>query len=328
MRRLPVLGISLCLAAGGALAADYSGSPQALALIEEMVEEHQYDRETLQRVFDSAERKQPILDAIARPAERTKTWGEYRKIFLTPARTEAGLAFWQQHAEALSRAEREYGVPAQIIVAIIGVETFYGKHKGRFRVVDALSTLGFDYEPRQSFFRKQLKEFLLLSREQRFDPLELTGSYAGAMGFPQFIPSSFRAYAVDFDGDGQIDIWNNPVDAIGSVANYFRRHGWQQGAPVVTRARVSGSRYADGVSDKLKPAQTLEQLEALGWEPLQAPAADASVRGIRLQGERGSEFWVGMHNFYVITRYNHSTLYAMAAYQLSEELKDAQAKAL
>ncbi|WP_426415932.1 lytic murein transglycosylase B [Aestuariirhabdus sp. LZHN29] len=328
MRLLSALGVSLCLSASSVFGADYSDSKEAQKLIDEMVQEHQYDRETLERVFDSATRKQSILDAIARPAERTKTWHEYRQIFITPSRTKAGIAFWQQHAEALARAEKEFGVPPEMIVAIIGVETFYGKHRGKFRVVDALSTLGFDYPPRQTFFRKQLKEFLLLSREQGFDPLDLTGSYAGAMGFPQFIPSSFRAYAVDFDGDGQIDIWNNPVDAIGSVANYFRRHGWQQGAPVVTRAHVKGDQYGEGVSDSLKPGQTLDELQALGWEPLQVPAADASVRGIKLQGEHGSEFWVGMHNLYVITRYNHSTLYAMAAFQLSEELLDGMPKAL
>ncbi|MCL6416707.1 lytic murein transglycosylase B [Aestuariirhabdus sp. Z084] len=323
MRFWPVLGVALSLMANAVLAADYQDSKDAEKLIEEMVQEHQYDPEVLKRVFNSAARQQSILDAIARPAERTKTWHEYRQIFVTPRRTKAGLAFWQEHEESLARAEQEYGVPAEIIVAIIGVETFYGKHRGKYRVVDALSTLGFDYEPRKKFFRKQLKEFLLLSREQQFDPLDLTGSYAGAMGFPQFIPSSFRAYAVDFDQDGQIDIWNNPVDAIGSVANYFRRHGWKQGDPVVTRARVSGQQYADGVSDNLKPGQALSQLQSLGWEPLELPTSDDKVRGIKLQGEHGSEFWVGMHNLYVITRYNHSTLYAMAVFQLSEELKDA-----
>lgn len=324
MRALCALFLPLVLTPMFSLAADYQGSEEVRNFISEMEQEHQYDRGVLDKVFASAERKQSILDAISRPAERTKTWKEYRKIFVTEKRTAAGVTFWQENAEVLERAESEYGIPPEVIVAIIGVETYYGRHRGKFRVVDALSTLGFDYEPRKTFFRKQLKEFLLLSREQKFDPLELTGSYAGAMGYPQFIPSSFRAYAIDFDGDDRVDIWNNPVDAIGSVANYFSLHGWRKGESVVTRARVSGDRYAEGVSDNLKPEQSLTELRALGWDPLQEPSAEGSVRGIRLEGERGAEFWVGSHNHYVITRYNHSTLYAMAVHQLSEEIRDAK----
>ncbi len=324
MRVLRALWLPLVLAPMICHGADYRNSEDALSFIAEMEQEHQYDRAVLNRVFAAAERKQSIIDAISRPAERTLTWKEYRKIFLTSKRTDAGVTFWREHADTLERAEAEYGVPAEVIVAIIGVETFYGRHRGKFRVVDALSTLGFDYEPRKTFFRKQLKEFLLLSREQQFDPLELTGSYAGAMGYPQFIPSSFRAYAVDFDNDGRIDIWNNPTDAIGSVANYFSRHGWKDGATVVTRARVSGDQYLEAVADNLKPMQSIEDLGASGWDPLQEPSAEGAVRGIKLQGELGSEFWIGSHNFYVITRYNHSTLYAMAVHQLSEEIRDGK----
>jgi membrane-bound lytic murein transglycosylase B len=205
-------------------------------------------------------------------------------------------------------------------VAIIGVETFFGRNTGNWRVIDALATLGFDYPPRADFFRKELREFLLLTREQQVDPLALKGSYAGAMGLPQFMPSSFRAYAVDFDHDGHIDIWSNPVDAIGSVASYFQRHGWVAGDPVVTRARIEGTRFADGLTQGLEPLKSVGDLRRLGWTPLDAVDDSYAVTAFRLEGAEGDEFWMGLPNFYVITRYNRSVMYAMAVHQLSVAL--------
>ncbi len=303
-----------------ALAGDYQGSPVVDEFIGELVRDQGFAAPQLQALFAQVERKQPILDAIARPAERVKPWKEYRPIFLTDARISRGVEFWNQHAEALARAEREYGVPAQVIVAIIGVETFFGRNTGNWRVIDALATLGFDYPPRADFFRKELREFLLLSREQQVDPLSVTGSYAGAMGLPQFMPSSFRAYAVDFDHDGHIDIWKNPVDAIGSVASYFQRHGWVAGDPVVTRARIAGTRFADGLTQGLEPVKSVGDLRQLGWTPLDAVDDNYAVTAFRLEGAQGDEFWMGLPNFYVITRYNRSVMYSLAVHQLSTAL--------
>ncbi|MCL7461151.1 lytic murein transglycosylase B [Pseudomonas sp. NW5] len=307
------------IAPGVAMA--YDNPAQLEPFIAEMTREHGFAEEGLRELFAGATRQQKILDAISRPAERVKPWKEYRPIFITEARISQGAAFWQQHAEALARAEREYGVPAEVIVAIIGVETFYGRHTGTWPVLDALATLGFDYPPRADFFRKELREFLLLTREQQVDPQALKGSYAGAMGLPQFMPSSFRAYAVDFDGDGRIDIWNNPVDAIGSVASYFQRHGWVAGDPVVSRARVQGRKVEQGLTQGLEPTRSVQDLRAFGWQAEDKVEGNLAVTAFRLEGEAGAEYWMGLPNFYVITRYNRSVMYAMAVHQLSEALR-------
>ena len=313
-----------CVSVSGAAGGDYQDSPQVRQLIEEMTLSHGFAAEQLEALFTEAERKPVILEAISRPAERVKPWSEYRPIFLTEARIARGVDFWREHEAALSRAERDYGVPAEVIVAIIGVETFYGRNTGSYRVLDALSTLCFDYPPRAPFFCQQLREFLLLSREEQVDPLRLKGSYAGAMGLPQFMPGSFRAYAVDFDGDGRIDIWNNPVDAIGSVASYFKRHGWVSGAGVVSRARVEGERVEEGISPGLEAQLSVAELRALGWHV--EPAVDDALpaTAIRFDGEAGAEYWLGLPNFYVITRYNRSAMYAMAVHQLGEALAQAR----
>ncbi|MEK1905926.1 MAG: lytic murein transglycosylase B [Pseudomonas sp.] len=303
-----------------AVAGDYEGSPRVAEFVAEMTRDYGFAGEQLTVLFNQVERKQAILDAISRPAERVKPWKEYRPIFITEARISKGVSFWNQHAEALARAEKEYGVPAQVIVAIIGVETFYGGNTGSWRVLDALSTLCFDYPPRAEFFCQQLREFLILSREQQVDPLSLKGSYAGAMGLPQFMPGSFRAYAVDFDGDGHIDIWNNPVDAIGSVASYFKRHGWVSGAPVVSRAQVKGEQVDSGLTVGLDPVKNVGQLRALGWSSADVLRDDVPVTAFRFDGAEGEEYWMGLPNFFVITRYNRSAMYAMAVHQLSGEL--------
>lgn len=315
--------IGLSLSGQQVLAADYQGEKIA-EFVEEMTRDYGFVPEQVVELLGQAERKQAILDAISRPAERVKPWKEYRPIFITDSRIAQGVDFWRQNEEALARAEAELGVPAEVVVAIIGVETFYGRNTGSHRVIDALSTLGFDYPPRQPFFRQQLKEFLLLTREEQVDPLTLKGSYAGAMGLPQFMPSSFRAYAVDFDDDGRIDIWTNPVDAIGSAANYFKQHGWAAGEPVVARAQVSGKQYEQGLTAGLEPEKNAGQLRALGWQSETPIADDTSVTAFRLEGAEGDEYWVGLPNFYVITRYNRSVMYAMAVHQLSELLAQAR----
>lgn len=304
-------------------AADYTGA-NVDEFIAEMTRDYGFASEQLRDLFKQAERKQAILDAISRPAERVKPWKEYRPIFLTDSRVAQGVDFWRENEAALSRAEAEYGVPAEIIVAIIGVETFYGRNTGSHRVIDALSTLGFDYPPRQPFFRQQLKEFLLLTREEQVDPLTLKGSYAGAMGLPQFMPSSFRAYAVDFDGDGHIDIWNNPTDAIGSAASYFKQHGWAASEPVVARAKVSGERFEEGLTVGLESQKNAGEMRALGWQFDKSVADQTAVTAFRLEGAEGDEYWLGLPNFYVITRYNRSVMYAMAVHQLSQLLADAR----
>lgn len=307
-------------------AADYDGSPQVTEFIAEMTRDYGFASEQLVNLFAEVQRKQAILDAISRPAERVKPWKEYRPIFITDKRIALGVDFWQKNQAALEKAEADYGVPAQFIVAIIGVETFYGGNTGSYRVMDALSTLAFDYPARAPFFRKELREFLMLTREEQVDPLSLKGSYAGAMGLPQFMPSSFRAYAVDFDGDGHINIWNNPTDAIGSVASYFQRHGWQAGGQVASRARVSGERVDEGLTEGLDPVKNVGELRAIGWRSDDVLADDVPVTAFRLEGAEGDEYWLGLPNFYVITRYNRSVMYAMAVNQLAELLVQARGK--
>jgi membrane-bound lytic murein transglycosylase B len=311
------------MAAANAPADNYAFHPQAKEFVNRMVEQHGFDRAYVEQLMSSAERKQSILDAIARPAERTKTWAEYRRIFVTDTRTRQGREFMQTYADTLARAELEFGVPAEIISAIIGVETRYGRHKGSYRVLDALATLGFDYPPRSKFFGKELEEFLLLVKEQKFDPETVKGSYAGAMGYGQFIPSSYRHYAIDFDGDGVADIVNNPIDAIGSVANYFKSHGWQPGAPVTITATASSGFNTAMAKQKLKPKLTVAELQKQGFQPSEAIDPQQLATAMLLEGNDGAEYWLGLKNFYVITRYNHSRLYAMAVFQLSEQLKPA-----
>jgi membrane-bound lytic murein transglycosylase B len=307
-------------------AGDYVENPQAQALIDEMVAEEGFDREQLQTILASAERKDSILKAISRPAEKSKPWYEYREIFLNEKRETQGIEFYREHRETLERAERETGVPAEVIVAIIGVETYYGRITGSYRVIDALSTLAFDYPKRSTFFTSELKNYLLLTREQGLDPLAFKGSYAGAMGYGQFMPSSYRAYAVDFDDDGVADIWNNPVDAIGSVANYFKRHGWQAGESVVFPAAAT-SEVDDAFfvrsRAELKPRFTISEFSAAGVTASEELPSDAMATAMKFELEDGFEYWLGLHNFYVITRYNHSAMYAMCVYQLSQRLAAA-----
>lgn len=317
-----ILSCFICLVITTSVSADYSKHEKAGLLIDELVKEHGFDRDYLISVFKSAEQKESILEAIARPAEKRLEWFEYRKIFITKDRIAKGLEFIKEHLSTLERAEKEFGVPKEIIASIIGVETRYGRHKGNYRVIDALTTLGFDYPPRSKFFSSELKQALLLAKEQGFDILEMKGSYAGAMGYGQFIPSSYRHYAIDYDGDKVADILNNVTDAIGSVANYFVEHKWKKGEPIAfllsnkNQKEVTSQFY----SKSLKPRFKLSEMKSAG---LIVPdglddATSGKVQNYVLSS--GDQDWLTLHNFYVITRYNHSNLYAMAVYELAKEL--------
>ncbi|MES9874618.1 MAG: lytic murein transglycosylase B [Candidatus Sedimenticola sp. 6PFRAG7] len=301
---------------------------QVSSFVAETSKKHGFDSTELQALLDKVEYRQSIIDAISRPAE-SKPWYKYRPIFVTSSRAREGVRFWKENEAILQQAEQRYGVPPAIIVAIIGVETRYGRHAGSYPVLDALATLSFGYPKRAKFFKKQLEEFLLLAREEEVDALELKGSYAGAMGKPQFIPSSYRAYAVDFDNDGQRDIWSNNADAIGSVAAYFKRHGWTKGAAVTLRAEGAGKAHTKYVKAGMKPSILLKELDSAGISTPAELDPETKSSLIRLRTKGGNEYWLGLPNFYVITRYNHSNLYAMAVYQLSRkiiELRDGEGK--
>lgn len=311
--------------------ADYSEHPLAAGFVDEMVQQHGFTAAEVNQLLSKAQKRQPILDAIARPAEKSKTWKEYRPIFIQPLRITNGVVFWREHRDALARAEKEFGVPAEIIVAIIGVETNYGKNTGSWYVIDALTTLAFDYPPRAPFFRSELVNYLILTREQKHNPLEFKGSYAGAMGYGQFMPSSYRNYAVDFSGDGFTDIWNNPTDAIGSVANYFKKHGWQSGKTVVVPAKLTRTRdqlLANPAFNKVEPPViSVKDWKKAGVAPLKTIARGVPAIAVEFDGVNGLEYWFGLQNFYTITRYNRSPMYAMAVYDLSLEIKQAMRNA-
>jgi membrane-bound lytic murein transglycosylase B len=303
--------------------AGYGSQPQVQEFVTEMVDKHDFKRAELLEVLGQAERRDDIIELMSRPAEKRLAWYEYRKIFLTPSRIEGGVAFWKQNADILAKAEEAFGVDPQVVVAIIGVETRYGGNTGRHRVLDALATLAFDYPPRSQFFTAELEQFLVLAREEDIDLLSATGSYAGAMGYGQFIPSSYRNFAVDFDANGKRDLWNSPMDIIGSVANYFHVHGWEHGAPVAVRAEVSGDDYQALLELGYEPNTALHALRHDGISPVSEMPDDLEASLLAFDQEDGPEYWLGFNNFYVITRYNHSPLYAMAVYQLSEEIRAA-----
>ena len=292
------------------------------AFVDRMVHEHGFDRTSLTSVLDAATIDQRILDAISRPAERVVPWHEYRNIFLTDERVAAGVQFWKENSESIERIAADYGVAPEMIVGIIGVETFFGRITGRYRVIDALSTLAFAYPPRSRFFSSELEHFLLLVREEGVDAFEPLGSYAGAMGRGQFIPSSFRAYAVDANGDGRRDIWTDWEDVIGSVANYFNKHGWRAGQPVADPAARPREWSGPEPANRLELDATVGAVADLGYEfqstlPGTAPAAVFSFEG----AGGGAEYWVAYHNFHVITRYNRSPKYALAAHQLAQAIR-------
>jgi membrane-bound lytic murein transglycosylase B len=309
------LSLFLISASSAALAADLTGIPE---FINEMVAKHQFKRDELVLVFQEAEHRQDVIDAMNMPST-LKPWQEYRASFINPKRIDGGLKFWIKHADALERAEKLYGVPQEVIIAIIGVETLYGRHAGNYRTLDALTTLTFDYPRRVEFFRNELEQYLLLAREQSFDMLSIRASYAGALGIPQFMPSSYRKNAVDFNGDGIIDLMKGAEDAIGSVANYLRQYGWKPGEPVAVRAVVEDVKRPNDVG----AARSLEAWGALGVSPQGKFGAGIYAYLLDFTLPDSKEYWLGFNNFAVITTYNNSSYYAMSVYQLALELRKA-----
>ena len=304
---------------GPAPTGNYASRPEVQQFMTEVQKKDGFDAAWLQRAFQGAQYRQSIIDAITRPYE-SKPWYQYRSIFVNETRISAGAAFWDQHAQLLADAGAKYGVDPDIIVAIIGVESLFGKQHGGYPVIDALSTLSFDYPPRAPFFQGELEQFLVLCREQDFDPLKPIGSYAGAMGAPQFMPDSFRDYAVDFDGDGKRDIWEDWPDIVGSVANYFHLHGWKAHALTIVPA--------DLPKDSVVPASiptTIGSLRQMGVTVSEGVSDDSEAVMIALQDQEGMEYWVGLHNFRVITQYNRSPLYAMAVIQLANAISQRRA---
>lgn len=298
-------------------AADLPGIPE---FIDEMVDKHHFERDELKLDFEKASHRPQIIDAISRPAT-IKPWLEYRAAFVNKKRVKLGLVFWNKYQHSLQRAEKTYGVPQEIIVALIGVETIYGEHAGNFRTLDALTTLAFDYPRRAAFFRDELENYLLLAREQDFNLLEIRSSYAGALGIPQFMPSSYRKYAVDFNGNHKVDLLGEPVDAIGSVGNYLQAYGWIKGGLVAVRAQP-GEEICPG---EITTPRSLAEWGEVGVRAEANLKADTTARLMDYTVADGKEFWLGFNNFEVITRYNNSDFYAMSVLQLAEALKAARA---
>ena len=326
-----VLSFAGLLASSPVVAATYAGRADVKSFIAEMVAEQHYNRATLVRAFAAARFQPRIVEAMQRPILEPPKWYEYAPRFLSQARIDGGVAYWNANARELARAEERFGVPPEIIVAIIGVETYYGRNTGTHRALDALSTLAFDYPRRAAFFRGELREFLLLVRDQHVDPLVPKGSFAGALGVPQFMPGSYREFAVDFDGDGRIDLWTSAPDIIGSVGNYLARHDWQRGQPVLLPAAIAADSLAavqrrldGGISER----RSEESWSADGVAPSGAPP-DLSSDPVALlmleekdaEGVENPSYWIACHNFYVLTRYNRSRLYASAVYELATAIR-------
>jgi len=339
-RRLPALASTVALLVlalsfvgeprAGPAPAPYAARSDVRAFIDQMAEEQGFDRRALRRAFAQVRYQPQVVAAMERPLLAPPKWYDYAPPFVTTARVEAGAAYWALHADALARAEERYGVPAEIIVAILGVETFYGRNTGKYRVLDALATLAFDYPRRSAFFRGELKEFLLLARELGISPLAATGSFAGALGVPQFMPGSYRSYAVDFDGNGHADLWTSAADVVGSVANYLARHDWQPGQPVLIAATLADGargevlgRLDGGLSERRAPdawaadgVTMTESPEGLAPDPVGVLLLEERAGGVE-----GASFWIACNNFYVLTRYNRSRLYAAAVWELARAVK-------
>lgn len=296
--------------------------PLIQAFIKKMVDEHGFKEQYIRDTLNQSTNKLSILKAISRPAEKSKEWFEYRPIFLTEKRINKGKEFIETHADALQNAEKIYGVPKEVITAIIGVETFYGRITGKYKVLDALVTLGFNYPPRANFFRQELEEFFLLSREEGFDTTEVLGSYAGAMGNGQFISSSYRNWTADGDGDGKRDLWNSWPDAIHSVANYFSEHKWKSGAAVISKAKLPNDLKNSYEKTKVNlKDHTIGSLQDQGFIFDTQLSREEPALVVVMQQEKTTDYYVAFNNFYTITRYNRSPMYALAVHQLSQELK-------
>ncbi len=318
-----LIGLAGCIPtvslAKGARALTLGADEQAFAA--EVAKEGGPPEQKVLATLAGAKLQQSILDAMGKPAE-SKPWKDYHPLFLTDKRVDDGVAFYLANRALLERVGKEYSVPPEVIVAIIGIETNYGRITGKYRVIDALATLAFHYPPRAQFFRGELKQLFLLGDQHLAYPIdELRGSYAGAMGWGQFMPTSIAQWAKDEDGDGRIDLWNSLPDITASVANYFAAHGWQAGQPVAVRAQAAADArelHPDGI----EPVYPVQQMEAWGYAPLSHVEAELPSTLLVLDGDRGPEYWLTFKNFYVITRYNKSPLYSMAVWQLAQEIGD------
>jgi membrane-bound lytic murein transglycosylase B len=317
------LGVALCCFSS-LLRADATllRTPEAKAFVRELVKEYHFKPEEVKQALADAEYQPQIIASMEKPYEK-KSWDAYQSLFLTPQRLQEGLQFWQRNRAALEQAEKKYGVPASVIVAIIGVETLYGKHQGTYRVLDALSTLAFYYPKRSAFFTKELKEYFLLCREHHVPLSAYKGSYAGAMGKPQFMPSSYRFYAVDFIGKGHANLMEDDQDAISSVANYFHQHGWKNGQLVAQPVDLQGNKYKSFVTNARNPEYPYWRLVNAGVIPKNKSPHHPDQAGlIELTTQNGAEYWMAYRNFYVITRYNTSPQYALVVHILSDQLQN------
>jgi membrane-bound lytic murein transglycosylase B len=297
---------------------DYAGREDVAEFVQQLANESSYTEDELLILFNQVKKQEHLFAKLDRPAEKELHWYQYRAIFIKERRIDRGVEFWIKHREQLEKVSAKTGVPAEIIVAIIGVETFYGTYRGKDPVFDSLVTLAFDYPRRSKFFRQELEQFLLLAKEQNFDARALKGSYAGAMGMPQFISSSYRNYAIDFDQDGQTNLFDSIPDITGSVANYFVKHGWQRDGRVARPLVAVEDNSIDQIEPGVKPEHNWAKLKQSGLTSRFSIADDTSVALVMLQQKGHPEYWAGFQNFYVITRYNHSEMYAMAVYQLAK----------
>ncbi|MFT4651086.1 MAG: membrane-bound lytic murein transglycosylase B [Polaribacter sp.] len=301
---------------------DYKNRQDVVAFIDRMVKTSDYTEQTLVTLFSTVKKQQHLFERLDKPAEKALEWYQYRRIFIKDSRINQGIEFWRENKQLLTEVSIKTGVPAEIMVAIIGVETFYGTYRGKDPVFDSLVTLAFDYPKRAKFFTRELEQFLLLVKEQNLDPKRLMGSYAGAMGMPQFISSSYRHYAVDFDNDGQVNLFDSKPDIFASVANYFVKHGWQPKEPIAGPLRLKKINTVGQLRPGVKTEYQWSDFAKHGLQSNTSLPADTPVALVQLEQSDGSEYWAGFRNFYVITRYNHSELYAMAVYQLSLLIKD------
>lgn len=301
--------------------AGYADHDDAPAFIQRMVKNHGFSAVEVRRILDEAKQQEKVLDAMKRPAEKALPWYKYRTIFMNNDRIDRGAEFMQRHHATLQAAEDQYGVPAEIIVAIVGVETWYGRNTGSFRVLDALATLAFDYPSRAVFFRSELEHFMLMCREEKLDPAKPMGSYAGAMGLPQFMPSSFRSYAVDFNGNGRRDLWNETEDVIGSVANYLASRGWRRGEAVAAQVMGDTDAAEDFEFSRLEPLGRFGDITSAGIRVSLKAASETPAGVLELEGDNDDEYWIALKNFFVITTYNRSPMYAMAVFQLGQAVK-------